>query len=437
MDRTIYAALHKWSQSPQRKPLILQGARQVGKTHALKWLGETHYENTISLNFEKEPLLKSLFDESLAPDVLVPKISSYFGSKITPGKTLVIFDEIQECKLALNSLKYFCEDAPEHHIAAAGSLLGVRVSKGSSFPVGKVDFLEMHPLSFSEFLKANQCAALQEMLEKNQDLQPLSDAFHQKLLNQFRNYLIVGGMPEAVERYVKSQDFQEARKVQEAILKAYENDFSKYAETTSIPKIFLIWNSIPTHLARENKRFIFSALKKGARGRDFESALTWLANAGLIHFCNRITKPAFPLKAYNDPGIFKAYGLDTGLMGAMANLPTEILFRGSRIFQEFNGAFIENFVAQELIVHGFSLHYWESEGRAEVDFIAQTKDALVPVEVKAGVNVKSKSLQSFHQKFPEIIPIYRANLQNFQKNKPIENLPLYAAIQVLGNFANK
>lgn len=431
MNRTIYAALKNWSTSPHRKPLILQGARQVGKTHALRWLGDSSYENTVVLNFEKDPLLKSLFNESLSPEVLLSKISGYFGQQILPEKTLLIFDEVQECKAALNALKYFCEDAPSYHLAAAGSLLGVKMSQGGSFPVGKVDFLDVHPLTFAEFLDANKCGTLRKMLEHKDDLKPLSEAFHQKLLTQLTHYFIVGGMPEVVSRFTDGGGFPAARKVQEDILEAYQNDFAKHAPTTDIPKLSLVWESIPGHLARENKRFIFSALRKGARGRDFESALGWLKNAGLIHYCYRVSKPALPIAAYADKGIYKIYALDVGLLGALSKLPFEILFRGSRVFQEFNGAFVESFVAQELAARGANLHYWESEGIAEVDFICQTTDSLVPLEVKAGVNVKSKSLQTFHQKFPELTRICRTNLLNFQKAGSLENYPLYGFINLL------
>jgi predicted AAA+ superfamily ATPase len=430
MKRDIYNALAAWSSSPHRKPLILQGARQVGKTHALRWLGNSCYESVVILNFEKDPLLKSLFDESLSPDVLLSKISGYFGQQVVPGKTLLIFDEVQECNAALNALKYFCEDAPNHHIAAAGSLLGVKMSQGSSFPVGKVDLLDMYPLTFMEFLDANNCGALRDILESKNDLKPISEAFHQKLLTQLTYYFIVGGMPEVVSRFTESGDFSAARKIQEAILAAYQNDFAKHAPTNDIPKLSLIWESIPTYLARENKRFIFSALRKGARGRDYESALTWLKSAGLIHYCYRVTKPALPLAAHADRSVFKIYALDVGLLGALSKLPFEVLFRGSRIFQEFHGAFVENFVAQELKAKGTDLYYWESEGIAEVDFICQTTESMVPLEVKAGVNVKSKSLQTFQQKFPELTPICRANMLNFQKNGSLENYPLYAVARI-------
>lgn len=406
--------------------MILQGARQVGKSHALRWLGETHYEETITLNFERDPLIGSLFTETLDLKVLLRNISSYFGKTIHPKKTLIIFDEIQECNAALNSLKYFCEEAKEYHIAAAGSLLGVMLSSGRSFPVGKVDFLDIFPMTFMEFLDGIGQSRLREEVESKKHLTQLSQAFHQKLLNHLTQYFIIGGMPEVVASYSANGDIKQARRYQDAILTSYHRDFAKHAPPGDVPKISMVWNSIPNHLARENKRFIFSALRSGARGREFESALQWLHDAGLIHFCNRITKAALPLRSYVEPGIFKVYALDVGLLGAMADLPTETLFRGSRVFQELHGAFIENFVAQELRACGQKLYYWESDGKAEVDFVFQTPLMPVPLETKAGINVKSKSLASFRAKHPELSRAARTNLLNFDKSGGIENYPLYA-----------
>jgi len=429
VNRDIYASLQTWSSSPARKPLVLRGARQTGKTHALRWLGDAYYKNTVYLNFEKDPLLASLFEETLSPEVLVSKITGHTGSGIVPHDTLLIFDEVQECNAALNSLKYFHEDAPQIHVAAAGSLLGIKMSKGRSFPVGKVDFLDLFPLTFSEFLGASKESRLRNLLVDKNDLVPLANAFHQKLLALLVDYFIVGGMPEVVAGYVAGDGLARARHVQEAILKAYESDFAKHAPSTDIPKLSLVWESLPRHLACENKRFIFSALRRGARGREYEAALQWLHDAGLIHFCLRTTKAAMPLSAYEEHDIFKVYALDVGLLGALANLPFEILFRGSRVFSEFNGAFIENYVAQQLVAAGKRLNYWESAGSAEVDFVFQTSEAIVPLEVKAGINVKSKSLRSFRDKHPDLARACRANLLAFQQSGGIENYPLYAVGQ--------
>ncbi len=434
MNREIYKKLVQWSTSKYRKPLVLQGARQVGKTHALKWLGLNHYKNLIHLNFERDPLLSSLFQETLDPKILVTKISGYLGQNISPdGESLLVFDEIQECNEALNSLKYFCEDAPQYHVAAAGSLLGVKLSKGRSFPVGKVDFLNISPLTFLEFLEANHCKSLKILLEEKHDLRALSEAFHQKLLTQLTHYFVVGGMPEVVSAFTEDRTFKRIRSLQENILKAYQVDFAKHAPTSDIRKLSLIWDSIPRHLARENKRFLFSAVRSGARARDFENALQWLRDAGLIHYCNRLSKIAMPLNAYASPEIFKIYALDIGLLGAMANLSIEVLLGGSRIFQEFHGAFIENFVAQEITSRGICLYYWESEGKAEIDFICQASSGLFPLEAKAGINVKSKSMRVFQESHPEIAKICRANLLNFQKAEQLENYPLYGLSVLFGS----
>ena len=436
MKRDIYEHLRAWSRSPERKPLILRGARQTGKSYALQWLGETCYDSFVLLNFEKDPLLATLFQETLDPKILVTKISAYTGKEIEAGRTLLIFDEIQECNAALNALKYFCEEAPEYHVVAAGSLLGVKMSQGRSFPVGKVDFLDLFPMTFEEFLDANNGAALRALLEGKRDLVPLADAFHQKFLTHLTNYFIVGGMPEVVAGFAGAGGFAKARHIQETILRGYQNDFAKHAPASDIPKLSRVWGSIPSHLSRENKRFIFSAVRRGARGRDYESALAWLKDAGLIHYCHRIAKAAMPLRSYEDPHIFKVYVLDIGLLGALADLPFDVLYRGSRVFHEFHGAFIENYVAQQLVSKGKALHYWESSGNAEIDFVIQSAGTILPLEAKAGINVKSKSLRSFRDRYPELTRACRVNLLNFQQAGEYENYPLYAVLHCTRDIAS-
>jgi len=436
MKRDIYEHLRAWSRSQERKPLILRGARQTGKSYALQWLGETCYDSFVLLNFEKDPLLATLFQETLDPKILVTKISAYTGKEIEAGRTLLIFDEIQESNAALNALKYFCEEAPEYHVVAAGSLLGVKMSQGRSFPVGKVDFLDLFPMTFEEFLDANNGTALRALLEGKRDLLPLADAFHQKFLTHLTNYFIVGGMPEVVAGFAGSGSFAKARHIQETILRGYQNDFAKHAPASDIPKLSRVWGSIPSHLSRENKRFIFSAVRRGARGRDYESALAWLNDAGLIHYCHRLAKAAMPLRSYEDPDIFKVYVLDIGLLGALADLPFDVLYRGSRVFHEFHGAFIENYVAQQLVSKGMALHYWESSGNAEIDFVIQSAGTILPLEAKAGINVKSKSLRSFRDRYPELTRACRVNLLNFQQAGQYENYPLYAVLHCTRDIAS-
>jgi len=369
MKRKILQHLHLWKTQAKRKPLILMGARQVGKTFALKKFGEQEYTNTIYLNFENNPRLCKLFESSLDPKVILKSLKIEMNSEIVEGKTLIIFDEIQECPNALNSLKYFCENSPEQHIIAAGSLLGVKLEHVKGFPVGKVQFLTLYPLSFFEFLEALNETRLINFIEEQKIIAPFPENLHEKLLTYFKEYLFVGGMPEAVAKYIDSQNISKVREIQKNILNAYSLDFAKHAPKEQIMKINQVWNSIPNQLSKENKKFIYSTIRRGGRAKEFEIALQWLVEAGLIHKTSLISTPKIPLSAYADINIFKIYLVDIGLLGAMSNLSAKTLLHENELFQEFRGAIVENYIAQELVHSHYSLFYWTSEGKAELDFV--------------------------------------------------------------------
>lgn len=425
MERRSYSSLLTWKRSPQRKPLILQGARQVGKTYLLKDFGKREYENVAYFNFEESPQLHSLFEPDLNPKRILEALSLFGGAKIDPGKTLVIFDEVQASPLALTSLKYFCEQAESSHIIAAGSLLGIKMAEASSFPVGKVNFLHLYPLTFLEFLQAVEKGKLGEHLEKRQSFTPLEEVFHQQLLYLFKLYLFIGGMPEAVLTYKNLQDFEKIRLVQLEILKSYENDFSKYATKSEALKIAKIWHSAPLQLAKEQKKFQYAEIKRGGRAKEFEGAIDWLVHAGLVHLSCLIKKPEFPLKAFQDEAKFKVYVLDTGLLGAMLGLSAKTIVDGNTLFAQFNGAFIENHAAQELKAYGHELFYWASPHQAEVDFVVSNGESIYPLEIKTGLSRDKRSLKVYGEKYsPKILS--RATLRNLKHDGDIANYPLYA-----------
>ncbi|MBC8179710.1 ATP-binding protein [candidate division KSB1 bacterium] len=426
MKRDIYQKLLNWKSSPRRKPLLLKGARQVGKTYILQQFGKQEYSSVAYLNFEEEPLLDDFFTQSLAPEKIIGNLSLYFKQKIKPKHDLIIFDEIQASNNALNSLKYFNEKANEYHIMAAGSLLGIKLSKPKSFPVGKINFLNMYPLTFLEFLEAIDQKELRKLIENTSCFNPYPELFHQELINLLRTYYYVGGMPEAVQYFSETNDFFKVREIQKEIINSYILDFAKHAPTQDIPKLGLIWDSIPAQLGKENKKFIFTALKKTARARDYENALKWLEDTGLILPVNLVKAGKIPLKGYSDPGIFKIYVLDVGLLGALAKIPPDILTLGDKLFTEFKGAFVENYVTQQLKSQKeIDLYYWKSAGSAEIDFICEYKNNIFPLEAKSGINPRSKSLLFYDQKYnPNILS--RATLLNLKQNCKICNYPLYA-----------
>ncbi len=427
MERDLYTNLVEWKSSPRRKPLLLRGARQTGKTFLIRQFGDREYERIVYCNFEEDPALDGFFRRDLDPNRIVAELSVYKGFDIRHERHLIIFDEVQASNRALTSLKYFQEQAGGYHVAAAGSLLGIKMSRPGSFPVGKVNFLDLHPMSFLEFLKAMGKPRYAELLLELTEPEPLPEAIHSDLNELLRTYYFVGGMPEAVRSYAEAGDARIIRQIQSEILDSYSLDFAKQAPTTDIPKLGLIWDSIPRHLAKENKKFMFSSVRKGARSREYENALRWLRDAGLVHFCYAISTSRSPLKHYADRSVFKVYALDVGLLSAMARTPLEVSVEGDRLFTEYRGALAENYVAQELVAGGQpDLYYWRSAGgRAELDFLCEIGRTVVPVEVKAGLSRRSKSLKSYDQQFaPDVL--VRTNLLNLKKDGKICNVPLYA-----------
>jgi uncharacterized protein len=422
MKRTLYKALLNWKNAPNRKPLILQGARQVGKTWLMKEFGKNEFEQVVYLNFESSERLKSMFTPDFDIKRIISIIEIEVNHKIESGKTLLIFDEIQEADKGLTALKYFCEQAPEYYIIAAGSLLGVSLQKNNSFPVGKVDFLRMYPMSFFEFLENTGYELLREHLEaKNWQI---IDTFHEKLVSLLRLYYFVGGMPEAVENYSQFEDLTMVRAVQEKILIGYENDFAKYPPIEIVPKIRLVWQTLISQLAKENRKFIYGQVKKGARAKDFETAINWLMDAGLVLKVNCVSKPAMPLNAYTDMDAFKLFFLDIGLLNAVAKIDPKILLEKNSILTEFKGALTEQYVVQQLKIN-HELYYWvASNGTAEVDLLIQSQNEIIPIEVKAEENLKAKSLKVFVEKFKPNTAI-RTSMSRFREQDWLTNIPLY------------
>ncbi len=423
MKRFIIEKLKEWKESKYRKPLILKGARQVGKTYILKQFGEENYEGVAYFNFDHDEDLYNLFENTKDPKRILEQLSFIYGKAIMPEKTLIIFDEIQECPNALNALKYFYEEANEYHIACAGSLLGIRLSH-TSFPVGKVDFLNMYPMSFSEFLIADNAQNLVDYMKSLNKIERIPDIFFNQLSEKLKAYFIIGGMPEAVNAWVNEKDMELVNKIQENILSAYESDFSKHTQDSEANKISLIWNSIPSQLTKENKKFLYQAVKEGARAREYEGALNWLNDANLIYKIYNITKPDFPLKAYNDLSAFKIYMNDTGLLRKMANLDSKIVVEGNRLFEEFKGAFTENYVLNTLNTILNALPNYFTFDRNEIDFVMQYKNNIIPIEVKANKLTNNISLTKYNEKYNNEISI-RFSMNNLVKDGKVINIPLF------------
>ena len=425
MYRIAIEKLYKWKNSKRRKPLIIEGARQVGKTWLMKEFGKQTYADTVYINFDSNSRMADLFSADLDTDRLIMGLELYAGRKINSENTLLIFDEVQEVPRALASLKYFYENAPQYHIVCAGSLLGIALHPGTSFPVGKVDFLKLHPLSFSEFLMATGNERFAELLKK-QDYEMIT-SFKQTYIDALKHYYFVGGMPEAVQSFAENKDFNEVRAIQKRILVAYEQDFSKHAPNEIVPKIRMLWNSIPSQLARENKKFIYGLVREGGRAREYETAIMWLSDCGLVHKVSRVNAAGIPLKAYVDLKAFKLFIVDVGLLGCMAGLRQRTLLDGDDLFVEFKGALTEQYVCQQLkTIEDLGVYYYTNDrGSCEIDFVVDTGEQIVPIEVKAEINLRAKSLKTYRERFEPELSV-RTSMADYKKEDWLLNLPLYA-----------
>lgn len=426
MYRKIITELKIWKEKKDRLPLILKGARQVGKTWILQQFGKEYFEDVLYINFENAGNISNLFEGNIQPKRIIEYLSAINHKKIEPEKTLIIFDEIQEAPRALTSLKYFAEQAPEYAICCAGSLLGVFLHDQVSFPVGKVDFLELQPLNFEEFLIANDEKELINLIKKN-GIEKLPDIITDKLKDYLKKYFVIGGMPRAVKTWIEEKDFQQVEIIQKGILEAYERDFSKHTDNSTATKIQYVWNSIPSQLAKENRKFIYGVVKDGARAREYENSINWLKDTGLIRLANRVKcGDKQPLKAYEDLKAFKIYLLDVGLLRVLCELSYETIIDDDDIYNEFNGLLTEQFVLQELknINKINTIYYWTNEFQSEVDFVFSYKNLIIPVEAKAGINVKAQSLKVFIDKYKTKLAI-RYSLLNMALDNKILNIPLY------------
>ena len=426
MYRKLIEQLKKWKDKKDRLPLILKGARQVGKTWLLQEFGKECFEDMLYINFENESNVSSLFEGTIEPNRIIEFLGAVHHKKIEPEKTLIIFDEIQEFPRALTSLKYFAEQTPEYAICCAGSLLDVFLHDSVSFPVGKVEFLELNPLSFEEFLLANNEKSLVEVINKN-GLQEIPELITSKLQDYLKKYLVIGGMPGTINKWISTKDFEEVEKVQKGILDSYTRDFSKHTDKNTATKIKYIWESIPSQLAKENRKFIYGVVKDGARAREYEDAINWLQDTGLIRKVYRVKRgDKLPLKAYEDLKAFKIYFLDVGLLRVMCELSYETIVNGNEIYNEFKGLLTEQFVLQELSDFDKikSIYYWSNESLSEVDFVFNYKNLIIPVEAKSGINVKAQSLKNFMQEYNTELAL-RFSLLNLIKNDKILNIPLY------------
>ena len=424
MYRKAIEKLYEWKKSNNRKPLIIEGARQVGKTWLMKEFGRLAYEKTVYINFDANPIMANLFKDDLDIKRLITGLELYVGHKIDPNNTLLIFDEIQEVPKALSSLKYFYENANEYHIICAGSLFGIALHEGTSFPVGKVDFLKLYPLSYSEFLLALGKENFVKVFEEKD--YELVNTFKQNYIDLLKQYYFVGGMPEVVNDFVSNGDYERVRKIQNNILLAYEQDFSKHAPNGMVPRIRMVFNNIPSQLAKENKKFIYGLIREGSRAKDFEGAIMWLCDTGLVYKVNQVNSGNIPLVAYEDMKTFKLFMVDIGLLTCLSGLNQKILLDGNDLFVEFKGALTEQYVCQQLMTReDLKLYYYNNErSTCEVDFIVDNGKNIIPVEVKAEVNLKAKSLKTFIEKYPIEYGI-RTSMTNYKKEDKLINIPLY------------
>ena len=428
MERTAMQQLIDWKESPYRKPLIVKGVRQVGKTWLLKDFGRRYYEHVAYFNFDENPEYRDFFATTKDVRRIIPNLAMAGGQEITAGKTLVVFDEIQDCPEVLNSLKYFCETAPEYHVASAGSLLGITLAKPTTFPVGKVDFLTIYPMSFQEFLMATGSANLVAYLNQIEEIAPLPEAFFNPLSEKLKMYFVTGGMPEVVSRWLETKSVGQIQSVLMDIINAYERDFMKHPETKEYPKLSRIWHSLPSQLARENKKFLYNVVKEGARAREYEDALEWLVNAALVYKIFRMTAPGVPLSAYEDLSAFKIYLADVGVLRRLAKLDPVAFREGNRLFTEFRGALTENFVLQSLIPQfDAAPHYWSRLNPSyEVDFVVQRGNDIIPIEVKSDTSVKSRSLQKYAETFASQTKLrVRFSMNNLRMDDEVLNIPLF------------
>lgn len=426
IERDIMSDLLAWKQRVERKPLIIQGARQIGKTWIMRKFGEEYFDYVAYFNFDASEELCREFENTKNPKRLIDILRLYTEYPIEPGRTLIIFDEIQQSNKVLNSLKYFCEDASEYHVLAAGSLLGVSLSKGDSFPVGKVEFLRMYPVTFREFLRADT-PQMYDYIEKLTEIAPLPEIVMGRVGEAYRRYQVCGGMPAAVTAMLEKRGVQEIEEIQKSILMAYSLDFAKHAPGKDIPRITAIWNSIPSQLAKENRKFVYKLVKTGARAREYEDGLLWLEHAGMIYrvFCS--SKPSLPLSAYDDLSAFKIYLCDSGLLRVMAQLPADMLWSENTLYAEFKGAMAENMVLQSLVAHfDVQPQYWTSEATAEVDFLLQNNLSLLPVEVKSGTRLSGKSLGIYINRFDAGLAL-RYSMNNLKRDDVILNIPIFLA----------
>lgn len=430
MYRKIIEDLISWKNNKNRKPLILRGARQVGKTYIIKQFGEENYEGVAYFNFDHDKELYQLFENTKDPHRIIEQLSFIYGKAIVPEKTLLVFDEIQECPNALNSLKYFEEEASEYHVVSAGSLLGIRLSH-TSFPVGKVDFLDMFPMTFTEFLKADDCQNLVDYMESITSFEQIPEVFFNRLSEKLKMYFIIGGMPEVVNSWVQNKDLEEVNKIQKNILIAYESDFSKHTTNIEANRISIIWNSIPSQISKENKKFLYQVAKDGARAREYEGAVNWLRDANVVNKIYNVSKPGIPLISYNDLSAFKLFLNDVGLLRRMTDLDGKIIVEGNKLFEEFKGALTENYVSQVLTSIGVNPYYYSFD-RYEINFIIQYKNKIIPIEVKSSENINNNSLKVYNENNKPDLRI-RFSMRNLTKDDNLINIPLFM-IEYLEKF---
>ena len=430
MERALIQKLVDWKNNPARKPLILKGVRQCGKTYLLKEFGKRHYEDTAYFNFEETEALKSVFEKDYDTKRILFELGLHCRKTIHPGKTLLVFDEIQECGRAITAMKYFCENAPEYHIVCAGSLLGIALQKQLSFPVGKVDFLTLYPMNFLEFLRAGDEEVLADYIEQFEKGEDLPAVVTEKLELMLKKYYVTGGMPEVVKTWFETNSIEQVESVQQAIINSYELDFAKHAPAKDFPKLSAIWRSIPEQLAKENTKFIFSHVKKGWRSKDLEDALEWLIAAGLVYKVCKIEKPYIPLSSYADDTAFKLYMSDVGILRKLSKLPYEVVLDATPHFREFKGSMTENYVLCELIQSvDDTAYYWSSGNTAEVDFIIQSGAEIIPIEVKSEKNVKARSLAEYRKKYEPEYAV-KTSMKNDTSGEEVLNIPLYMISQL-------